>query len=135
MKVVRRRQGLGIFPTSIWYWLVTNESSLDFFSSVNMSYLKRGEFLRYCTSLTCCASNTVPEEAQRDPASRLYFFHILQQSIITDYVRICNATKIKTTKGTHWPSSKMRHLAVMKCWSLHPSLSSLYFMMQFIIMW
>lgn len=126
---------MGIFPTRIWYWLVTNESALDFFSSVNKIYLKRGEFLRYYTSLTCCVSNTVPGEAERDPASHFYSFHIFQQSIIKAYPCICNVTNTKTTKEAHWSSSRMRHSEVMKCWNLHSSLFALYFMMQFIIMW
>lgn len=58
-----------------------------------------------------------------------------QQSIIPTYPCIFNVASKKTSKEMHWSSSRIRHSEVKKCWNLHSSIFTLYFLVQFIIMW
>lgn len=94
------------------------------FQFSDMIYLKCGDILTFCNSRTCSVSNSVPGEARCG-----------QQSIIPTYLCICNVANIKTIKETHWSNSRMKHSEVMEGWNLHSSIFTLYFVVQFIIMW
>lgn len=80
--------------------------------------------MTYCNSLTCSVSNTIPGEAECSPA--------INYPHLSLYFQCC---KQKTSKETHWSSSRIRHSEVKKCWNLYSSIFTLYFLVQFIIMW
>lgn len=132
--MIKSSQGLGIFPTRIRYWLVTNESFLNFLNSVT----KRKGADSWDTVLPYHVVYLILS-LQKQSMTQLHistpYTFLFQQPIITAYTCVCNVTNIKTSKETSWSSGRMRHSEVMKCWKLHSFLFALYFMMQFIIMW